>query len=292
MILIDGKKVSASIQEKIAAEVKELANAGERPPHLVAVLVGDDPASQTYVRNKINACKKVGFKSTLIHLEPYTSEAKLLQVIAGLNADSEVDGYIVQLPLPSHISQQKVIEAIHPSKDVDGFHPMNVGRMVLNLPAYVSATPYGIMQLLEHYRIETSGKHCVVVGRSHIVGSPMSILMARNTPIGNATVTLCHSKTQNLKEITLTADILIAAIGRPWFITADMVKPGAVVIDVGINRVDDNTSPGGYKLMGDVDFENVKARCSYITPVPGGVGPMTIASLLKNTLLARKKIIY
>jgi methylenetetrahydrofolate dehydrogenase (NADP+)/methenyltetrahydrofolate cyclohydrolase len=292
MILIDGKKVSESIQEKISQEVKELVAKGERPPHLVAVLVGDDPASQTYVKNKINACKKVGFQSGLIHLEPYTSEIKLLQIIEDLNNDPNVDGYIVQLPLPAHISQQKVIEAIRPSKDVDGFHPMNVGRMVLNLPTYVSATPYGIIQLLEYYKIETSGKHCVVVGRSHIVGSPMSILMARNTPIGNATVTLCHSRTNRLNEITREADILIAAIGKPNFITRDMVKEGAVVIDVGINRVDDNSNPKGYKLVGDVDFEKVKDKCSFITPVPGGVGPMTIASLLKNTLLARKKVIY
>jgi methylenetetrahydrofolate dehydrogenase (NADP+)/methenyltetrahydrofolate cyclohydrolase len=292
MILIDGKKVSESIQEKILQEVNELVAQGERPPHLVAVLVGDDPASQTYVKNKINACKKVGFQSGLIHLEPYTSEIKLLQIIEGLNNDPNVDGYIVQLPLPAHISQQKVIEAIRPSKDVDGFHPMNVGRMVLNLPTYVSATPYGIIQLLEYYKIETSGKHCVVVGRSHIVGSPMSILMARNTPIGNATVTLCHSRTNRLNEITRNADILIAAIGKPNYITQEMVKEGAVVIDVGINRVDDNYNPKGYKLVGDVDFENVKDKCSYITPVPGGVGPMTIASLLKNTLLARKKVIY
>lgn len=292
MILIDGKKVSESIQEKISQEVKELVVKGERPPHLVAVLVGDDPASQTYVKNKINACKKVGFQSGLIHLEPYTSEIKLLQIIEDLNKDPNVDGYIVQLPLPTHISQQKVIEAIRPSKDVDGFHPMNVGRMVLNLPTYVSATPYGIIQLLEYYKIETSGKHCVVVGRSHIVGSPMSILMARNTPIGNATVTLCHSRTNRLNEITREADILIAAIGKPNFITRDMVKEGAVVIDVGINRVDDNSNPKGYKLVGDVDFEKVKDKCSFITPVPGGVGPMTIASLLKNTLLARKKVIY
>ncbi len=292
MILIDGKKVSESIQEKIYQEVKELTKNGERPPNLVAVLVGDDPASQTYVKNKINACKKVGFQSGLIHLEPYTSEIKLLQIIEDLNNDPNVDGYIVQLPLPAHISQQKVIEAIRPSKDVDGFHPMNVGRMVLNLPTYVSATPYGIIQLLEYYKIETSGKHCVVVGRSHIVGSPMSILMARNTPIGNATVTLCHSRTNRLNEITREADILIAAIGKPNFITRDMVKEGAVVIDVGINRVDDNSNPKGYKLVGDVDFEKVKDKCSFITPVPGGVGPMTIASLLKNTLLARKKVIY
>jgi methylenetetrahydrofolate dehydrogenase (NADP+)/methenyltetrahydrofolate cyclohydrolase len=292
MILIDGKKVSESIQEKISQEVKELVVKGERPPHLVAVLVGDDPASQTYVKNKINACKKVGFQSGLIHLEPYTSEIKLLQIIEDLNKDPNVDGYIVQLPLPTHISQQKVIEAIRPSKDVDGFHPMNVGRMVLNLPTYVSATPYGIIQLLEYYNIETSGKHCVVVGRSHIVGSPMSILMARNTPIGNATVTLCHSRTNRLNEITRNADILIAAIGKPNFITRDMVKEGAVVIDVGINRVDDYSNPKGYKLVGDVDFEIVKDKCSFITPVPGGVGPMTIASLLKNTLLARKKVIY
>lgn len=292
MELIDGKKISQQLQEEISAEVKKILAKGGKQPHLAAILVGDDPASQSYVNNKVRTCEKVGFKSTLIKFEAYISEQKLLNKIEELNNDDDIDGYIVQLPLPRHISEQKIIEAIKPSKDVDGFHPINVGRLVLNLPTYVSATPYGIVQLLERYKIETEGKHCVVIGRSHIVGSPMSILMARNTNLANCTVTLCHSRTQNLKEFTLNADIIIAAIGKPNFVTADMVKDGAVVIDVGINRVDDNTKPSGYKLVGDVKFDEVAPKCSYITPVPGGVGPMTIASLIKNTLLAAKKEIY
>lgn len=254
--------------------------------------MGDDPASRAYVNNKVKTCEKVGFNSTLIEFEAYVSEQKLLNKIEELNANDDIDGYIVQLPLPRHISEHKIIEAIKPSKDVDGFHPINVGRLVLNLPTYVSATPYGIVQLLERYKIETEGKHCVVIGRSHIVGSPMSILMAKNTNLANCTVTLCHSRTQNLKEHTLKADIIIAAIGKPDFVTADMVKDGAVVIDVGINRVDDLSQAKGYKLVGDVKFDEVAPKCSYITPVPGGVGPMTIASLIKNTLLAAKKEIY
>ena len=292
MQLIDGKKISLQLQEEISAEVKKIIAAGGKQPHLAAILVGDDPASQTYVNNKVKTCEKVGFKSTLIKFEAYVSEQKLLNKINELNNDDDIDGYIVQLPLPRHISEQKIIEAVKPSKDVDGFHPINVGRMVLNLPTYVSATPFGIVQLLERYKIETEGKHCVVIGRSHIVGSPMSILMARNTNLANCTVTLCHSRTQNLKEYTLNADIIIAAIGKPDFVTADMVKEGAVVIDVGINRVDDDTRPNGFKLVGDVKFDEVAPKCSYITPVPGGVGPMTIASLMKNTLLAAKKEIY
>ncbi len=292
MELIDGKKISQQLQEEISAEVKKILAKGGKQPHLAAILVGDDPASQSYVNNKVRTCEKVGFKSTLIKFEAYISEQKLLNKIEELNNDDDIDGYIVQLPLPRHISEQKIIEAIKPSKDVDGFHPINVGRLVLNLPTYVSATPYGIVQLLERYKIETEGKHCVVIGRSHIVGSPMSILMARNTNLANCTVTLCHSRTQNLKEFTLNADIIIAAIGKPNFVTADMIKDGAVVIDVGINRVDDNTKPSGYKLVGDVKFDEVAPKCSYITPVPGGVGPMTIASLIKNTLLAAKKEIY
>lgn len=292
MELIDGKKISQQLQEEISAEVKKILAKGGKQPHLAAILVGDDPASQSYVNNKVRTCEKVGFKSTLIKFEAYISEQKLLNKIEELNNDDDIDGYIVQLPLPRHISEQKIIEAIKPCKDVDGFHPINVGRLVLNLPTYVSATPYGIVQLLERYKIETEGKHCVVIGRSHIVGSPMSILMARNTNLANCTVTLCHSRTQNLKEFTLNADIIIAAIGKPNFVTADMVKDGAVVIDVGINRVDDNTKPSGYKLVGDVKFDEVAPKCSYITPVPGGVGPMTIASLIKNTLLAAKKEIY
>lgn len=289
MILIDGKKTSLELQSEIAAEVSKMVAEGKKQPHLAAILVGDDPASQTYVNNKVKACERVGFKSTLIQLDAYISEQKLLSKIDELNQNDDVDGYIVQLPLPRHINEQKIIEAIKPSKDVDGFHPINVGKLVLNLPTYVSATPYGIVHLLEKYKIKTEGKHCVVIGRSHIVGSPMSILMAKNTNLGNCTVTLCHSKTQNLKEHTLNADIIIAAIGKPNFVTADMVKQGAVVVDVGINRVDDNTTKSGFKLVGDVKFDEVSLKTSYITPVPGGVGPMTIASLLKNTLIAAKK---
>lgn len=292
MQLIDGKKISLELQEEIKVEVQKLKAAGHKTPHLAAVLVGDDPASRAYVRNKVTTCEKVGFKSTLIEFETYVSEQKLLNKIEELNNDADIDGYIVQLPLPRHISEQKIIEAIKPSKDVDGFHPINVGRLVLNLPTYVSATPYGIVQLLERYKIETEGKHCVVIGRSHIVGSPMSILMAKNTNLANCTVTLCHSRTLNLKEHTLKADIIVAAIGKPDFVTANMVKEGAVVIDVGINRVDDLTQAKGYRLVGDVKFDEVAPKCSYITPVPGGVGPMTIASLIKNTLLAAKKEIY
>ncbi len=290
--LIDGKKISEQLQNEISAEVKKLIAAGKKTPHLAAVLVGDDPASQAYVNSKVKACEKVGFKSTLVKFDAYVSEQKLLNKIEELNNDPDIDGYIVQLPLPRHIAEQKIIEAIKPSKDVDGFHPINVGRLVLNLPTYVSATPYGIVQLLERYNIETDGKNCVVIGRSHIVGSPMSILMAKNTNFGNCTVTLCHSHTKNLKEHAMNADIIVAAIGKPNFLTADMVKPGAVVVDVGINRVEDATLPKGYKLVGDVKFDEVAPKCSYITPVPGGVGPMTIASLLKNTLLAAKKEIY
>ena len=289
MILIDGKKISLELQAEIAIEVKQLIANGKKQPHLAAILVGDDPASQTYVNNKVRACDNVGFKSTLVRFEPNVSEQKLLAKIEELNNDADIDGYIVQLPLPRHISEQKIIEAIKPSKDVDGFHPINVGRLVLNLPTYISATPFGIVQLLERYNIPTDGKHCVVIGRSNIVGSPMSILMAKNTNFGNCTVTLCHSHTQNLKEHTLNADIIIAAIGKPNFVTADMVKQGAVIIDVGINRVDDATITKGFKLVGDVKFDEVSLKVSYITPVPGGVGPMTIASLIKNTLIAAKK---
>lgn len=289
MILIDGKKTSLELQAEIAAEVKELIAKGKKQPHLAAILVGDDPASQTYVNSKVKACDHVGFKSTLVRFEANVSEQQLLSKIDELNNDDDIDGYIVQLPLPRHISEQKIIEGIKPGKDVDGFHPVNVGRLVLNLPTYVSATPFGIVTLLTRYNIPTEGKHCVVIGRSNIVGSPMSILMAKNTNLANCTVTLCHSKTKDLKEHTLQADIIIAAIGRPNFVTADMVKEGAVVIDVGINRVDDSTTKSGFKLVGDVKFDEVSKKASHITPVPGGVGPMTIASLLKNTLLAAKK---
>lgn len=292
MELIDGKKISLQMQEEIAAEVKAFTSKGGKTPHLAAILVGDDPASQAYVGSKVKTCEKVGFKSTLVKFPATITEHELLSKLEELNNDKDIDGYIVQLPLPKHISEHKIIEAVKPSKDVDGFHPINVGRLVLDLPTYVSATPYGITQLLERYNIETSGKNCVVIGRSHIVGSPMSILMAKNSKFANCTVTLCHSRTKDLKAHCLNADIIIAAIGKPNFVTADMVKQGCVIIDVGINRVDDASLPKGYKLVGDVDFDNCAPKCSYITPVPGGVGPMTIASLLKNTLLAAKKEIY
>ena len=291
MILIDGKKISLELQSEIAVEVKELIANGKKQPHLAAILVGDDPASQTYVNSKVKACDNVGFKSTLVRFESSVTEQTLLAKIEELNNNDDIDGYIIQLPLPRHISEQKMIEAIHPNKDVDGFHPVNVGRLVLNLPTYISATPFGIIQLLERYDIPTDGKNCVVIGRSHIVGSPMSILMSKNTTVGNCTVTLCHSHTKNLKEHTLNADIIIAAIGKPNFLTADMVKQGAVIIDVGINRVDDTSLTKGFKLVGDVSFAEVSEKASYITPVPGGVGPMTIASLLKNTLIAAKKLV-
>lgn len=292
MSLIDGKKIAQQLQDEIAAEVKQFVSGGGKVPHLAAILVGDDPASMAYVGSKVKACEKVGFKSTLKKFPATISEAELLHELDVVNNDNDIDGYIVQLPLPKHINEHKIIEAVKPSKDVDGFHPINVGRLVLDLPTYISATPFGITQLLERYNIETSGKNCVVIGRSHIVGSPMSILMAKNDKFANCTVTLCHSRTKDLKAHCLNADIIIAAIGKPNFVTADMVKQGAVIIDVGINRVDDASLPKGYKLVGDVDFEGCAPKCSYITPVPGGVGPMTIASLIKNTLLAAKKEIY
>jgi methylenetetrahydrofolate dehydrogenase (NADP+)/methenyltetrahydrofolate cyclohydrolase len=292
MTIIDGKKISNDLQNEIAAEVEKLKQKNKKTPHLVAVLVGEDPASQTYVNAKVKACEKVGFKSTLIQYQANVSEKELLEKLNVLNNDNDIDGYIVQLPLPKHISEQKIIEAVRPSKDVDGFHPINVGKLVLNLPTYISATPFGIIQLLERYKIETTGKNCVVVGRSNIVGTPMSILMGKNNPFANCTVTLCHSRTKNLLEYTLKADIIIAAIGKPNFITADMVKVGAVVIDVGINRIASSETKSGFKLVGDVKYDEVAPKCSFITPVPGGVGPMTIASLLKNTLLAAKKEIY
>jgi len=292
MSLIDGKKIAQQLQDEIAAEVKQFVSGGGKVPHLAAILVGEDPASMAYVGSKVKACEKVGFKSTLKKFPATISEAELLHELDVLNNDNDIDGYIVQLPLPKHINEHKIIEAVKPSKDVDGFHPINVGRLVLDLPTYISATPFGITQLLERYNIETSGKNCVVIGRSHIVGSPMSILMAKNDKFANCTVTLCHSRTKDLKAHCLNADIIIAAIGKPNFVTPDMVKQGAVIIDVGINRVDDASLPKGYKLVGDVDFEGCAPKCSYITPVPGGVGPMTIASLIKNTLLAAKKEIY
>ncbi|MCE3281163.1 MAG: 5,10-methylene-tetrahydrofolate dehydrogenase/methenyl tetrahydrofolate cyclohydrolase [Bacteroidetes bacterium] len=290
--IIDGKAISEDIQNEIAIEVQSLAEQGRKIPHLAAILVGNDGASETYVGSKVKTCEKIGFLSTLIKLPAETSENELLFRIKNLNEDDDIDGYIVQLPLPKHINEQKVIEAIDPRKDVDGFHPQNVGRMALNLPAYLPATPYGIIQLLDRYNIVTEGKHCVVIGRSNIVGSPMSLLMARNSNPGNCTVTLTHSKTKNLKEITLQADIIIVALGKPEFLTADMVKDGVVVIDVGITRMPSDKTKSGYKLFGDVKYDEVAAKASFITPVPGGVGPMTIASLLMNTLKASKKEIY
>jgi len=290
--LINGKEVSEKVLEQIKQEVTELKQAGKKTPHLAAVLVGDNPASMAYVNSKIKTCERVGVTSSLIKFETDVTEQTLLTKLQELNNNTDIDGYIVQLPLPKHIAEQKIIEAIKPSKDVDGFHPVNVGRLVLNLPTYISATPYGIIQLLEYYKVPTQGKHCVVIGRSNIVGSPMSILMAKNTQYANCTVTLCHSKTENINQYTLAADIIIAAIGKPNFVTADMVKQGANVIDVGINRIASPDTKSGYKLVGDVAFDEVAPKCAYITPVPGGVGLMTIASLLKNTLLAAKKEIY
>lgn len=289
MVVIDGKKISQEIQSEIALEVNRIVATGKKAPHLAAILVGNDGASETYVNAKVKACEKIGFQSTLIRLPDSISEGELLDKITALNKDNSIDGFIVQLPLPKHISEKKVIESVSPLKDVDGFHPVNVGKMTLNLPSYLPATPYGIIQLIERYKIPTEGKHCVVVGRSNIVGSPISILMARNTYPGNCTVTLAHSKTVNLKEICRSADILISAIGRPEFLTAEYVKKGAVVIDVGITRVPSTSTKSGWKLLGDVKYNEVAEHCSYITPVPGGVGPMTITSLLMNTLKASKK---
>ena len=286
MILLDGKKTAQDIQLEIAEKVKCLKADGKKAPHLAAILVGGDGASLTYVNAKVKACEKVGFESTLVHMDTTTSEEDLLNKIDELNNDDSIDGFIVQLPLPKHIDETKVTLAVSPRKDVDGFHPENIGKMCLNLPTFLPATPNGVLEMLKRYNIETSGKHCVVIGRSHIVGSPMSILMARNGNPGNATVTLTHSRTSNLKEICATADILIAAVGRPLFVTADMVKEGAVVVDVGIHRVEDSSKKSGFKLLGDVDFANVSEKCSHISPVPGGVGPMTIASLMMNTLSA------
>ena len=286
MILLDGKQTSADIKLEIAAAVSKLKNQGNRAPHLAAILVGTNGASMTYVGAKVKACELVGFNSTLIDLPEETTEETLLAQIHGLNDDPAIDGFIVQLPLPKHIDEQKVLMAVHPDKDVDGFHPMNVGRMALDLPTFLPATPYGIMELLERYKVPTSGKQVVVIGRSHIVGRPMSILMSQKRPAGDATVTIAHSRTTNLAELTLKADIVVAALGIPEFLTAEMVKPGAVIIDVGITRVPDETKKRGYRIAGDVHFESVAEKASYITPVPGGVGPMTIGMLLKNTLLA------
>lgn len=287
MTLIDGKATAADYKRKIAEEVEQLKQKGITP-HLSAILVGNDGASETYVANKEKACKEAGIHSSLIRFDTSVSEKELLQTIQCLNEDKSVRGFIVQMPLPKHISVQRVQEAIHPSKDVDGFHPINLGRMIQNLPCFVSATPKGILMLLEKYQIKTEGKHCVVLGRSSIVGSPISILMSRNTYPGNCTVTLCHSKTKNLSEVLSNADILIAALGKPGFVKAEMVKEGTVIIDVGITRVKSETAKSGFEIRGDVDFENAAPKCSYITPVPGGVGPMTIVGLLQNTLLAAK----
>lgn len=286
MQLLDGKATSEAIRQELMKAVQKRRENGQKIPHLAAVIVGNDGGSLTYVGAKVRACQEIGFDSTLIQLPEELSEEALLQKVEELNNNPQIDGFIVQLPLPKHMDEKKVTLAIDPKKDVDGFHPVNLGNMVLDLPGFLPATPAGMLELFKRYNIETSGKHCVVIGRSHIVGSPMSIMMGRNTSPGNCTVTLTHSRTKNLKEITLQADIIITAIGKPGFLTADMVKEGTVVMDVGITRVADATRKSGYKLYGDVDFENVAPKCSYITPVPGGVGPMTIVSLMMNTLKA------
>jgi methylenetetrahydrofolate dehydrogenase (NADP+)/methenyltetrahydrofolate cyclohydrolase len=286
MILLDGKKTSDDLKIEIAESVKQLKAQGKKKPHLAAILVGTDGASMTYVNSKVKACHLVGFNSTLIELPSETSEAILLQEIEKLNHNNDIDGFIVQLPLPKHINEQKVLNAVNPDKDVDGFHPTNVGRMALDMPCFLPATPFGILELLERYQVETSGKHVVVIGRSHIVGRPMSILMSQKRKAGDATVTITHSRTKNLKDFTLKADIIVAALGIPEFLTGDMVKDGVTIIDVGITRVEDASKKRGYRLAGDVHFESVSKKASFITPVPGGVGPMTIAMLMKNTLLA------
>ncbi|MCH2198119.1 MAG: bifunctional methylenetetrahydrofolate dehydrogenase/methenyltetrahydrofolate cyclohydrolase FolD [Flavobacteriales bacterium] len=286
MQILDGKATSKAIKEEIAVEVEKRKAAGLKTPHLAAVLVGDNGASQTYVNSKVRACERCGFKSTLVKRDGSCTEEELLEIVDQLNNDDDIDGFIVQLPLPKHINEQKVLEAVKREKDVDGFHPENVGRMALNLPTFLPATPYGIMQMLERYEVPTQGKHAVVIGRSHIVGSPMSILLSRNGYPGNCTVTITHSRTTNLEELTREADILIVALGRPEFVKADMVKEGAVIVDVGITRVEAPETEKGYVIKGDVAFDEVAPKSSFITPVPGGVGPMTIASLLKNTLQA------
>ena len=292
MNLIDGKKIAAELLAEMQVEVSNWVAAGGKRPQLVAVLVGDDGASQTYVNAKVKACEKVGIQSEVVKLSNDIAQADLINIIIQLNQDPMVDGFIVQMPLPKAISENAILDAIDPRKDVDGFHPQNVGRMALNMPTFYAATPFGILQLLQRSHIPTEGKHCVIVGRSNIVGSPLSILLSKNTNPGNCTVTLTHSKTENLKEITLSADILVAAIGKPNYITADMVKTGAVIIDVGITRVPDALAKSGYQIKGDVDFNAVAPKASYITPVPGGVGPMTIIALLQNTIRAAKKEVY
>ncbi len=288
MQLLDGKKTSEDIKNEIAAEVLKMKNNGEKVPHLAAVIVGNNGASLTYVGSKVRSCQQIGFESTLVSLPETITEAELLEKIAELNQDDNLDGYIVQLPLPKHIDEQKILMAVDPDKDVDGFHPTNFGKMALEMETFLPATPFGIMQLLERYKVETAGKHTVVIGRSHIVGRPMSILMSRKGYPGDSTVTLTHSRTKNIEEFTKNADIIITALGVPNYLKADMVKDGVVVIDVGITRVEDASHPKGYVITGDVDFDGVSKKSSFITPVPGGVGPMTIAMLLQNTLLARK----
>ena len=290
-MILDGKIASARIKEQLSTEVKSIISQGKRAPHLCAILVGENGASETYVASKEKSCKEIGFNSSLIRLKDSISEKELLQKINDINSDDSIDGLIVQLPLPKHINVQKVTESISPAKDVDGFHPINSGRMMQNLPCYIPATPYGILLILEHYKIETEGKKCVILGRSNIVGMPMSILMARNSNPGNCTVTLCHSKTKNLEKISAEADILIAAMGKPSFVKSNMVKEGAVVIDVGITRVPSTETKSGYKISGDVDFEEVSKKAEWITPVPGGIGLMTIAGLLMNTMKAAKKLL-
>lgn len=292
MQVIDGKALAETIKNEIKQEVDQITANGARAPHLAAVLVGDNPASRSYVRNKVRSCEQVGFESTLLHKDAGISEQELLDIVNGLNNDPAIDGFIVQLPLPDHIDPDKVTMAIDPKKDVDGFHPVNIGRMTIGLSSYLPATPFGILQMLERYNIETSGKSCCILGRSNIVGTPMSILLSRKANPGNCTVTLCHSRTPNIPAYTREADIIIAALGIPLFLKADMVKKGAVVIDVGINRIEAPEKKSGYRLVGDVDYENVAPLCSYITPVPGGVGPMTVTSLLMNTLRAYRREVY
>lgn len=286
MQLLDGKIASLAVKEELKRQVQQITANGNRPPHLAVILVGNNGASETYVASKVKTCAEIGFQSTMVRMDLEASEAELLQEIIKLNKDDSVDGILVQLPLPKQISEQKVIATIDPTKDVDGFHPVSAGNLTLGIPSFIPATPYGIMLMLEHYQISTKGKHAVIVGRSNIVGRPMSILLSGNHPYGNCTVTLCHSHTHNLKEICLQGDIIVAALGRPGFVTAEMVKEGAIIIDVGITRVPDETAKRGYRIKGDVNFENVAPKSSYITPVPGGVGLMTIAGLLKNTLSA------
>ena len=292
MQLIDGKKIAGDIKVELKKEVDKIVATGDRPPHLAVILLGSDGASETYVKNKLRSCEEVGYKSTLIKYESSVSENELLEKIAELNEDDSIDGFIVQSPLPKEISVSKVIEAISPAKDVDGFHPVNIGRMTMQQPCYIPATPKGILKLIERSNIDTAARHAVVLGRSNIVGTPISILLSRNTYPGNCTVTICHSYTKNIKEILLQADIIIAAIGKPEFVRADMVKDGATVIDVGISRILTSQTKTGYRLTGDVKFDEVAPKCSFITPVPGGVGPMTIMALLHNTLLASRKSIY